>query len=92
MKCKTNIDILCQDLRCEENKCIKRCVIAPDTEIFIVRSGVKSTVTDNQGQDLRPVYDQIREHVHICRASIEKALYILMSRGTNAIQYSTYLL
>lgn len=35
----------------------------PDNEIFIVRNGVKSAVTSRQGQYLRPIYDQIREHV-----------------------------
>lgn len=35
----------------------------PDTKIFIVRKGVKSADTSRQGQNLRPIYDQIREHV-----------------------------
>jgi hypothetical protein len=36
----------------------------PDDEIFVVRNGVKSAVTSRQGQNLRPIYDQIREHVY----------------------------
>ena len=41
----------------------------PDDEIFIVRNGVKSAVTDRQGRNLRPIYDQIREHVQKNRTS-----------------------
>ena len=42
----------------------------PDTQIFIVRNGVKSAVTSRQGQNLRPIYDQIREHVKRNRTSL----------------------
>lgn len=43
----------------------------PYDEIFIVRNGVKSAVTSRQGQYLRPIYDQIREHVkkHLLNSS-----------------------
>ena len=43
----------------------------PHDEIFIVRNGVKSAVTSRQGQYLRPIYDQIREHVkkHLLNSS-----------------------
>ena len=37
----------------------------PDNEKFIVRNGVKSAVAGRQGRNLRPIYDQIREHVKI---------------------------
>ena len=36
----------------------------PDTEIFIVRYGVKSTVTGGQGRDVRPIYDQNKRTRH----------------------------
>lgn len=42
----------------------------PDDEIFIVRNGVKSSVTSRQGKNLRPIYDQIREHVKRNRTSL----------------------
>ena len=35
----------------------------PDAQIYSVRNGVESSVTGRQGRYLRPIYDQIREHV-----------------------------
>ena len=50
----------------------------PDTEIFIVRNSVKPTVTDRQGRDLRPIYDQIREHDQKDRTSKAEALFFIL--------------
>lgn len=56
----------------KENKAIcEPSLTCPHDEIFIVRNGVKSAVTSRQGQYLRPIYDQIREHVkkHLLNSS-----------------------
>lgn len=42
----------------------------PDNEVYSVRNGVKTTVTGRQGRNLRPIYDQIREHVKRNRTSL----------------------
>lgn len=40
-------------------------ICIPDDEVYSVRNGVKTTVTGRQGRNLRPIYDQIREHVYL---------------------------
>ena len=39
------------------------CSTVPNNEICQRIRSVKSAVTSRQGQNLRPIYDQIREHV-----------------------------
>lgn len=59
----------------------------PDAEIFIVRNGVKSAVTSRQGQYLRPIYDQIREHVKKHLLNISEGAFILGNYDVSKLDY-----